>query len=110
MRKTVMSLVVVLFAVMVLSGCATVQSPVPGIIFTDVKVPSNRLQAPLDSATYSKAGSASCTSILGIIATGDASVDAAAKNGGITQIHHVDSDRYSILGLYSKYTTIVHGE
>jgi hypothetical protein len=110
MRKIILSLVIVLFAGVVVSGCATVLSPVPGLIFTDVKVPSNRLQAPLDSATYSKVGTASCSSILGIIATGDASVDAATKNGGITKIHHVDSDRYSVLGLYSKYTTIVHGE
>jgi hypothetical protein len=109
MRKTVMSLVVVLFAVMVLSGCATVQSPLQAMIFTDIKVPSYRLQAPLDSATYSKVGTASCTSVIGI-ATGDASIDAAAKNGGITQIHHVDSDIYNILGIYVKYTTIVHGE
>jgi TRL-like protein family len=32
------------------------------------------------------------------------------RNGGITQIHHVDHETTSILGVYAKYITIVYGE
>jgi hypothetical protein len=35
---------------------------------------------------------------------------AAMQNGGITRIHHVDHETLNILGIYAKYTTIVHGE
>ena len=54
-------------------------------------------------------GQASTTCILGF-AFGDCSVATAAENGGIATVSHVDSDYLSVLGLYSKYTTIVYGE
>jgi hypothetical protein len=55
-------------------------------------------------------GTSVATSILGLIATGDASIEAAAKAGGISKIHHVDYQAMSILGLYSTFTTVVYGE
>ena len=45
-----------------------------------------------------------------VFSMGDASIKAAMEDGGITRIHHVDSEMVNILGLYSKYTTIVYGE
>jgi hypothetical protein len=81
-------------------------SPVAGGLYTDVKAPVTATANP----TYSKVGTASCSSILGIIGTGDASIEAAAKNGGITKIHHVDYRSTSILGIYAKYTVYVYGE
>ncbi len=57
-----------------------------------------------------KTGAATATSILGIVATGDASIEAAAKNAGITRIHHVDHHTKNILGFYAEFTTIVYGE
>jgi hypothetical protein len=45
-----------------------------------------------------------------VFATGDASISAAMRNGGITQIHHVDHETSSFLGVYAKYITIVYGE
>ncbi|NLW49593.1 MAG: TRL-like protein family [Candidatus Brocadiaceae bacterium] len=44
-----------------------------------------------------------------LLARGDASIEAAMKNGQITQIHHVDSEETNILGIYCTYTTIVYG-
>jgi hypothetical protein len=55
-------------------------------------------------------GSSSATSILGLVTTGDASIDAAAKAGGITKIHHVDFQMKSILFFYMKATVTVYGE
>ena len=59
---------------------------------------------------YAKTGEAKATSILGIIATGDASVAAAAKNGGITKVKTVDVKATSIIGIYATYTVVVTGE
>jgi hypothetical protein len=44
------------------------------------------------------------------IATGDASIEAAMKNGGIKKVHHVDTQVKNILGIYAEYITIVYGE
>lgn len=93
-------------AVFLLASCSAVKSPLMGIAYTDVKAPF----AVTSNSNSSKAGSAAATSILGLIATGDASVDAAAKSAGISKIHHVDEHVTSILGLYSTYTVFVYGE
>ena len=95
-----------ILAVTLLSGCAGVMTPAVGIIYSDTSAPIAATMA----AGYSKSGSAYCSSILGIVATGDASITAAMKNGGITKIHHVDYNSTSILGLYAKMTTTVYGE
>ncbi|MFC1853337.1 TRL-like family protein [candidate division CSSED10-310 bacterium] len=88
-------------------GCATVMSPVGnGTIFTDVKGPLT----VTDATEYSKVGQASAMSVLGIVVTGDASISAAMKNGGITKVHHVDHESKNILGVYARFTTIVYGE
>jgi hypothetical protein len=58
----------------------------------------------------SKSGSASATSVLGIVATGDASIQAASSNGGITKIQHVDQKVERILFFWAKYTVTVYGE
>lgn len=55
-------------------------------------------------------GEACASSILGWIATGDASLDTAKKNGGVAQVTAVDHRSTGILGLYAKYCTIVYGK
>lgn len=107
MRKTITYLALALFLAALLTGCgAMATSPVTGLLSTEVRGPVTATANP----TYSKVGTASCTSILGLVATGDASIEAASKNGGITQIHHVDYESKIILGLYATYTVIVYGE
>jgi TRL-like protein family len=59
--------------------------------------------------TGPKVGKAEAWGIV-LVAMGDASISAAAQNGGITRIHHVDHETMNILGIYAKYTTIVYGE
>ena len=61
-------------------------------------------------ADNKKHGSATCHSYLGLCAVGDASIEAAAKAGGITKIHHVDFKSHSVIGIYAEFTTIVYGE
>ena len=91
---------VVLFSVLILfSGCA----------YLNVKLPYD---TDLDKTVLGeKVGEASCYSILWLIAWGDAGTAAAARNGGITVLNHMDMEVVNILfGIYTKETTIVYGE
>jgi hypothetical protein len=58
----------------------------------------------------SKKGEATCTSILGWIATGDCSIEAAAKDGKITRIATVDYKSTNMFGIMATMTTVVRGE
>ncbi len=87
------------------AGCSTASSPVLGAIYSDVK-------GPITSTTNkkgSKEGKAVCTSILGIVAWGDCSIEAARKTSNITNISTVDHETFNVLGIYSTYTTIITG-
>ncbi|MCX7735391.1 MAG: TRL-like family protein [Candidatus Kapabacteria bacterium] len=107
MKKILMYLSVILLSSSLMVGCAAYAvSPVLGGLYTDVKAPITATS----NTSYSKMGSASASSILGLIAVGDASINTAAKNGGITRIHHVDYKSTSILGIYATYTVYVYGE
>jgi hypothetical protein len=95
--------------VIVLSGCSAYSiAPVTGFAYTEVYGPVSATSNDLPSSP--KMGTATCTSILGLIARGDASINAAMKDGGITKIHHVDFASKNILGLYAEFTVIVYGE
>ena len=85
-------------------GCASPQ-PV-GVLYTEVTLPA----IATSNAQATKVGVSECTSILALVAMGDASISAAAKNGGITKIHSVDWEAKNILGIYGTYRTIVRGE
>ena len=58
---------------------------------------------------YTKVGTATVTSVLGF-GSGDATIKAAMKNGGITKIDHVEYESTNVLGVYAKLTVIVYGE
>jgi hypothetical protein len=93
-----------------LVGCAFPLQQMPaGLLASDVTVPSwNSVAAP---TVGSKTGTSTCSAILGLFASGDASVKKAALNGGITKIMTVDTNTKAYLGgLYWSVTTIVTGE
>jgi len=110
--RRLMVLVAVTFACFTLVGCA-------GMITAPVVPPVAMLytgyQAPLDTdfdntQMGSKKGEASVINVLGIVAVGDASAEAAAEDGRITNVMHADYSFLNVLGVFSKYTTIVYGE
>ena len=86
-------------------GCAT-SYPV-GSLYTELKLP---IDAEGGMSSASKVGTAECTSILGLVATGDASIQAAMENGNITKIHHVDWEVKNLLGIIGEYKLTVYGE
>ena len=89
-----------------LSACAmATKSPVTGFWYSDV----SSGESVSSNQAGNRVGEACATSILGAIATGDASIETARRNGGITMITSVDGKSESILGLYAKYCTIVRG-
>lgn len=98
-----------------LTGCASVFPGGPslqGMLWTGVTDPAQNLAVAVDSsASANKRGTASAVSVLMLIAVGDASLDAALQDGGITKVHHVDHRVNMVLGgLWAQATTIVYGE
>jgi len=80
-----------------------------GCLYVNVKTP---FDTDLDNTTLGqKTGEAHTYSVLWLVAWGDSGTAAAAENGGITTIRHMDAKVFSILfGLYSRTTTIVYGD
>ncbi len=105
--KKFLSVTALFTIAVILTSCyANVSSPVVGAIYTDVKYPV----AVTSNSNATKVGSSKATSILGFVATGDASIDKAAKNAGITKIHHVDAHSTNVLGVVATYEIYVYGE
>lgn len=101
-RHSALSLILVVF----LMGCATVHSPVSGFLFTNVDAPV----AATSNPSYTKVGTATCFSFLGLIAAGSCSIETAATKGKILKIHHVDAESFSLLGIFATYKVKVYGE
>ena len=62
-----------------------------------------------DHASATKEGKACGQSILGWVATGDASVAAAKAAGGVNQVASVDHTAKNILGIIGEWCTVVKG-
>jgi hypothetical protein len=90
---------VALAVVFLLSGC----------VYTHVLTPYD---TDLNKTTLGqKQGKASMESVLWLVAWGDAGTAAAAKQGGITTVNHMDREFLNVIfGLYTKTTTIVYGD
>jgi len=92
-----------------LSGCMIVDSPIKGVLGTEV-IWGDIATGKAGSATpASKEGKACAESILGLLARGDASVRAAKENGGITEVTSVDHSARNFLNIVGEWCTIVKG-
>jgi hypothetical protein len=100
------NLLIVSALVVMFSSCAYVATPVTGWIYTDVQGPITATS----NTVATKVGTSDATSILGWIASGDASINTAAQKAGIKRISHVDYHSTSILGIFAKFTVYVYGE
>lgn len=86
------------------SGCASTNGRLNGMWYKDM-VDSGGAT----SEAGSKTGESCASSILGFVATGDASISAAKKAGGISKVSSFDHKDFSILGFYASTCTVVHG-
>jgi len=110
MKKALLLGIIPVVCLTMLTGCIPGFYTV-GTLYTSVKTPAGAVAYFGPTANQSaKVSKVTATNILGIIATGDASLEAAMKQGGITKVHHVDQEVTSILGLWSTYTIYVYGE
>jgi hypothetical protein len=88
---------------------ATIACFSSGCLYANVK-------APLDTDVSNtelgnKVGRSSAQSILWLVAWGDAGTEAAAREGNINVIKHMDEEALVVLfGAYAKKTTIVYGD
>ncbi|MEW5803300.1 MAG: TRL-like family protein [bacterium] len=106
-KRIARGLVVALIAVVFLSGCgAMTLTPATGFVYSDIRGPYHATS----NEGFSKMGMSRARSILGLVALGDASIDAAMKNGNITKVHHVDYHSKNILSVYAELTVFVYGE
>jgi hypothetical protein len=92
-----------------LCGCAYRAPVVPpvGIVYTNHRAP---LDVEYHDTTLGKRGTASSHSVLGLVAWGDASAEAAASAGGIKTIEHADLEYLNVIFIYQRFTTIVYGK
>jgi hypothetical protein len=87
-----------------LAGCISVDTPARGILYTDVKGPIGA-----NGTIGAKSGKACSQAILGLIAQGDSSIEAAAANGGIKSVTTVDHHTTNLLGIIGTFCTVVRG-
>ena len=92
--------------VLILAACL---STVYGCAYVNTKTP---LDVDLNQTTLGqKTGVAEARSVLWLVAWGDASYAAAAKNGGITTLRDADQEVFNVLfGLYTRYRVVVYGD
>lgn len=89
-------------------GCAPF-----GAIYHDVQAPPDGvpLTPTNGNRTIIKTGRACAHGVLGLVAWGDASQQAAANDGGITKVYAADETRMGVLAfVYREYCTVVSGE
>jgi hypothetical protein len=104
--KKLIALLGVAAGMTMLSGCAfTGPGLATGSIYSGYTLGSG-----VGPGTGTKSGEACVMSILGIVALGDGSIDAAKKDGGVTQVASVDHTVFSILGIYGNVCTKVTGQ
>jgi len=93
------------------SGCVFFRAPVVPYRATVFDFMSFPVDIEFDRTSIPKrVGRASSHSaVLGLFGWGDCSVHAAARNGGIARIEHVDAHVFNVLFLYMRFDTLVYG-
>lgn len=105
MKKRFSYLLLVAIVGLAVSGCATALPA--GAFYTEVSFPGG---VGAGDISYTKVGKSMAKSYFALVATGDASIEAAVKDGGIQKIKYVDYKTKNILGFIGEYTTYVYGD
>ena len=91
-----------------LTGCMIVESPIRGVVGTEV-IWGEEATGKTAPAGPLKEGKACAESILGLIAHGDASVRAAKENGGISEVSTIDHSARNFFGIVGEWCTLARG-
>lgn len=86
-----------------------------GLIYSGSKYPTSVANnaenlTPLVDIQRLKQGTSNSRNFFGLVEVGDASIDKAIKNAGITKISHIDINHKSVFIFWSKTTVNVYGE
>ncbi len=102
MRHAAVS-IIVCFGLVLGTGC--VQSPTgPGLIYMNVKGPLG----PAGGTETPKKGQACARVLFHLFAWGDASIETAKRNGGITEVTTLDHESFNLIG-FGSFCTNVYG-
>jgi hypothetical protein len=98
-----------IIALLSLSGCGYwPRAGNNGLFYTDTTAPLAVLETNIDEPV--RTGQACSKGVLGLWASGDSSIEAAKKNGGITRIATVEEKfKQVFLGATSEYCIVVTG-
>jgi hypothetical protein len=90
-------------------AAASVAVVLSGCVYSNVITPLD--ENVEETKLGSKTGRANVYIVAWLFAWGDAGVEAAARNGDLQVINHLDTEREIILfGLFSRITTIAYGD
>jgi hypothetical protein len=99
---------IVISSVTLLSMLGTTNATINhGQYLTVVGEPQTATELDLKSM---KSASSTNTSILSLIAMGDSSIDTVAKKAGISKIHYIDKQTFSLWFLFNTETFTIYGE
>src|SRR3954453_3131501 len=84
------------------SGCVSMRQPMPGLIYSDTSAG----ESTTGNSAGNRVGEACSQSYFGLVSPGDATVEAARRNGGITMISSVDETFKNYFFFYGKYCTV----
>ena len=86
-------------------GTGCVMSPTgPGIIYMNVKGPLG----PASGTSTAKTGESCARVFLALFAWGDASIETAKRNGGISEVTTIDHKSFNFIG-FGSFCTIITG-
>lgn len=107
MKKTVKLSLLAISAAFVAYLSTACAFPFPlGAVYTDVTLPAALGNGDIE---MNRSGTATCHSILGWVASGDASLNQAALNGKLDHISWANYRAFNILGVYGRYTVEAYG-
>ena len=107
MKKTLKLAVLSVFAGLGALYATSCAAPLPvGCLYTDITMPGTIGNGDFKANRH---GSASCYSILGWVAAGDASINEAASRGEVDKISWTSFHATNYFGIYGIYTTDVYG-
>lgn len=86
-------------------GCASLRSPASGLLVTATQGPVTATAG----AAGPRVGEACAHTILGMVAFGDASIEAARRGAGITEVTSVDQSFLQVFMFYGRSCTLVRG-
>ena len=100
-----------IFATLVLLfGLTGIQANAMGLFYTNATYPVTATGTKVQDLSKLKKGESSTTNVLFVVEVGDASINTAAKNAGITKISHVDIQEKSIFIFWRGVKVTVYGE